>query len=1557
MHERRLFLIQDPQDDLNFPQTATPISALEYFIDDDPGPGNGIAIPVNVPVDLLELTDLMLAIDPGITPGIHTFSIRAKNESGTWSFVEIATFEVTNNRTPVFATSISSPTNVSEIPIDVSFGQEMTGFDVTDIITRLDQTEDPTLIRDGSFVDNANGDFSFIIDAVTEGEISVLIDAGAAQATSDGAVSLASDTLTIVYDITPPMVTVNALSTTTASPGINGTINDLTASVSVEIDGVSYNASINPDSTWSINPGIIASLAVGTYEVLVTATDLAGNVSTDGTSDELEILSTSPVPIISFSGGSITNQSPWNLAIDFGAEVTGFDQSDVITLFNEVEGTFVQDGSLVDNTNGNFSIVIEPIEGELSILIPADAATAVSDGNTSQASDTLRITYDITAPIVTVDSLTTTNTSPELSGTINDPSASVQIELDGNFYSASVNADSTWIVTEGTIVNLAPGTYDIIATVTDPAGNASNDGSSNELTVIANPLPVLSYTGDAITNQAPWNISIDFGVAVTGFEVADIVTLLNGNTGTFLVRDGSLTDNGNGNYSVIVDPSEGAVSTLIPASVALSVGDSIPSQASDTLRITYDTTAPVITINSLTTTEVSPELTGTINDLLATIEIEIVGNVYIPTINVDSTWIIPQGTIADLAIGTYDVLADATDPAGNVGTDASVDELEIIESTSLGVDPIDSLTLVAFYNSTNGDSWTNNENWLQQGQFVETWYGITVTEGRVTEINLEDDGSGQFFGNNLTGSLPANIEELTALENISLFFNDDLGGDFPATLINIPTLQVVRLGGLISGEVPSSLYEISTLTEIGLNSPNLTGSIPPTIGNLNLTWLDITSTSMDGPLPQELNNISSLFFVQINGNNFSGSVPGFSEATNLNSLNVAFNEFSDLPDFTNTSITSIEVGQNRFTFEDLEPNLSIISDDPTQKPFGTPQNIIISIDEDVTLEAATGIGDNDNYQWQKDGNPIDGATALQLTIANAAINDSGEYQLLITNSLFPSVTLESEPIMLTVVENIIEVDSFALVSLYNSTGGSDWTDDTNWTTGNVIDWFGVTLDAESNRVIAINLPENNLTGTIPPEIVQMDSLETLDLSGNNINNLETDFSGLTSVTSIDLSGNKLDFGDLEPVAEVPGLNYANQQDLDQAIDQGDLIIRSGTSQALTTTINGTLNLYQWTFDGEDIPGAIEASYAITDMDPGKVGTYGVKVSNSIVTGLTLGAPTIDVDGSAVISVNALDNDTNSPIGENINAYLFPLDENVGDTIVFGDTKGLKDESSTFAFPEVVFGNYYLAVESVVPLTDGNNNANPNATYVPTFYGNVFQSEEADILSLGSDTSLLINMIEFPEEDPPGEGLLSGTIEEDFGDDEARVDARRRAKRRKCGLRRRRTGGRTGQDDNFELFAYGETNDNGEFEFGFLPQGTYRFFVEYPGIPLDPDAEVEFEVGEAGVSDTEFVLAVFASPEGIEIEFILGITTDYFVDFKLYPNPTSSLITVEYAQIKIEGVLMELVDLKGNVHYSKELDRSNRKIIYDTGLLRSGQYFLRFTGGGNSEPLVYKIIKK
>ena len=77
--------------------------------------------------------------------------------------------------------------------------------------------------------------------------------------------------------------------------------------------------------------------------------------------------------------------------------------------------------------------------------------------------------------------------------------------------------------------------------------------------------------------------------------------------------------------------------------------------------------------------------------------------------------------------------------------------------------------LVVVYTSTDGANWYHKENWLT-GTAVDAWYGVTVSAGHVTVLNLTE--------NNLTGSLPAELGDLTGLVNLYMALNQ-LSGSIP----------------------------------------------------------------------------------------------------------------------------------------------------------------------------------------------------------------------------------------------------------------------------------------------------------------------------------------------------------------------------------------------------------------------------------------------------------------------------------------------------------------------------------------------------------------------------------------------------------------------------------------------------------------------------------------------------------------------------------------------------------------------------------------------------------
>ncbi len=93
----------------------------------------------------------------------------------------------------------------------------------------------------------------------------------------------------------------------------------------------------------------------------------------------------------------------------------------------------------------------------------------------------------------------------------------------------------------------------------------------------------------------------------------------------------------------------------------------------------------------------------------------------------------------------------------------------------------------------------------------------------------------------------------------------------------------------------------------------------------------------------------------------------------------------------------------------------------------------------------------------------------------------------------------SDPI--SIIKRYIDAADYeALKVLYQATNGGAWTNKT-WRIGsNAVTstgWPGVTFD-EEGHVLAIDLQNNNLRGSLPTEGMEMKSLRTLNLSGNSL---------------------------------------------------------------------------------------------------------------------------------------------------------------------------------------------------------------------------------------------------------------------------------------------------------------------------------------------------------------------------------------------------------------------------------------------------------------------------
>ncbi len=115
----------------------------------------------------------------------------------------------------------------------------------------------------------------------------------------------------------------------------------------------------------------------------------------------------------------------------------------------------------------------------------------------------------------------------------------------------------------------------------------------------------------------------------------------------------------------------------------------------------------------------------------------------------------------------------------------------------------------------------------------------------------------------------------------------------------------------------------------------------------------------------------------------------------------------------------------------------------------------------------------------------------------------------------------------------------ALVDLYNSCNGSNWSMDELWLLGPVSEWYGITT--QGTRVTSVHLNMNQVNGDIPDSFCSLDSLNALWLAGNNITSLPDSIGNLSSLTELLININQItsipeSFGDLVNLEET-NLSY------------------------------------------------------------------------------------------------------------------------------------------------------------------------------------------------------------------------------------------------------------------------------------------------------------------------------------------------------------------------------------------------------------------------------------
>ncbi|MBI3883037.1 MAG: hypothetical protein HY305_02155, partial [Sphingobacteriales bacterium] len=219
----------------------------------------------------------------------------------------------------------------------------------------------------------------------------------------------------------------------------------------------------------------------------------------------------------------------------------------------------------------------------------------------------------------------------------------------------------------------------------------------------------------------------------------------------------------------------------------------------------------------------------------------------------------------------------------------------------------DSLSLVDFYNSTNGPNWTNKNNWLTTAP-LSTWENVTINNGRVTEFTPWD------YNGKITGTIPSSIGNLTELTKLvirtgsSIVANNGnlivLNGDLPTSIGNLTKLQTLQLA--VAGSIPSSISNLTILNTLSLSA----NSFPTSIGTINnLTMLELVT----GPIPSSIYNLTNLTVLRLGGiGTISSSINSLSKLQSLSIFDAGMD--GALPDNLNCgSLVSLSVYRSNLT--------------------------------------------------------------------------------------------------------------------------------------------------------------------------------------------------------------------------------------------------------------------------------------------------------------------------------------------------------------------------------------------------------------------------------------------------------------------------------------------------------------------------------------------------------------------------------------------------------------------------------------------------------------------
>ena len=433
----------------------------------------------------------------------------------------------------------------------------------------------------------------------------------------------------------------------------------------------------------------------------------------------------------------------------------------------------------------------------------------------------------------------------------------------------------------------------------------------------------------------------------------------------------------------------------------------------------------------------------------------------------------------------------------------------------------------------------------EQNRKIGKWTGVTVSDGRVTEldISLEPPISESEKSANQALLIPVEVFKLKKLTTLKLS-NIGIAGSISEEVLALDDLEVLDLShNWLSGEIPDSLGDIAYLTDLDLSHNMLSGEIP--VGGAlkfeSIVRLDLSHNKLSGNLPQPLPA------------NTPHWIPSFGDSAGLSNLRMV--RYLDLSHnfFTGPLIESVD----RVGFLKLEGSVLKLNDNCLTGTISWAIKELLGPEEDISnndldywiIPTSTELLDQPEIDISNNNLDYTGWRGAGGTARKECFAGGCSGGVLVDET-------EKNPRLVADCEVLLE-----LLEVWSGDVLDDWGE------GEISGWTGV--DVSGGRVTELSLENQRVSGALPAVIGDLGGLKVLDLSGNRLwGALPREVGNLSVLEVLDLSGNSLS-GALP--GEVGGLSVLTNLDLSSNNLSGGLpagLGRLGKLERLDLSGNG-----------------------------------------------------------------------------------------------------------------------------------------------------------------------------------------------------------------------------------------------------------------------------------------------------------------------------------------------------------------------------------------------------